>query len=380
MIFTNKVVGAGGLTSFWETKTDSEILKTNFRNDDPEALPQLLAELPKGQEVPELEFEYDTRQSAVGMVRCRHCKKNAANHNIGFVLRYQDGSRILVGKNCGEKQYGQAFTYRANHFRAAIKRSELLRRKLGLMAVRKELVAALDEIKAYEGWMIYRDSKRSFWQGMHHILDLINTAVLKRDGVLTVESTFRDTEAEALVWTRTRKVSAPIYRTISTNIGVLAGREFFRGGESPERIIPALTQRMINAAFSIDEKDRNYDLEVLFRAMEGIVTEMREQAHRIGVMKEALSEANMITLGRWLKAEQQGNYRVKDGKFYRHDGAGNVVFHRHAVYGTANRQNPVECDLPPPFAPAPDALIEQVANLIRYTVDSSDIDGNKSGT
>lgn len=211
LISTNKTADPGKLTSFWEGKSDSEILKTTFRHADPEALPHLLAALRVGDEVPELEFEYDTRGTGVGMVRCRHCKKHAANHNVGFVLRYQDGSRILVGKNCGEKEYGQAFTYRANHFRSAMKRSELLRRKLGLVAIRKELVAVLDEIKAYEGWLIYRESKQSFWHGMHHMLDLV-TSILKRDGLLAVESTHRDTDAEALFWKRNRKVSPPILR------------------------------------------------------------------------------------------------------------------------------------------------------------------------
>jgi len=370
LISTNKVAGTRELTSVWERKSDSEILKTTFRHADPEALPDLLAALRAGDEVPELEFEYDTRGTGVGMVRCRHCKKHAANHNVGFVLRYQDGSRILVGKNCGEKEYGQAFTYRAKHFRSAMKRSELLRRKLGLVAVRKELVAVLDDIKAYEGWLIYRESKRAFWQGMNHLLDLV-TSVLRRDGVLTVERTHRDTEAEALFWTRNRKVSPPILRTIATDIGVLAGGDFFRGGETPERVVPALTQRMINAAFSIEEKDRNTDLEVAFRAMEGIVTEMREQADRIAAMKNALSEDNLTTLGRWLKAEGHGNYRVLNGKFYRHDGAGNVVCHRHVVYDKSNRNRPMECDLPPPFPLPPYALIDRVAELIRHTQDGA---------
>jgi hypothetical protein len=50
----------------WETLSDDQLLETELMTDDPESLPNLVFEIPPGDEEPYVEFKYDLRKSDRG--------------------------------------------------------------------------------------------------------------------------------------------------------------------------------------------------------------------------------------------------------------------------------------------------------------------------
>lgn len=85
-----------------------------FTIDDPRTLERILDVLPGTAVVPEIEYGYDVTppkgalRDQSTMVACIHC--GHPNHWIGLVMKYPDGSRILVGHDCGFNHYGIEFT------------------------------------------------------------------------------------------------------------------------------------------------------------------------------------------------------------------------------------------------------------------------------
>ncbi|WP_316179278.1 hypothetical protein [Bradyrhizobium sp. SZCCHNRI1009] len=126
----------------WETLTDDQLLETELMTDDPESLPNLVYELPAGDEEPYVEYKYDLRKSEREMFSCVH---GHHQHLAGFVMR-KGASRFLVGWMCAKSIYGEDFEKYTADFDAAVSRQDALRRVLEIKAAINPFVEYLNAI------------------------------------------------------------------------------------------------------------------------------------------------------------------------------------------------------------------------------------------
>ena len=118
---------------FWEGLSDTELIEAELITDDPERLPNLVYEVPSGDEESYVEFKYDLRGTDRERFVCVH---GHHKHLAGFVFRKGD-ARFLVGWICGSSIYGEDFEKYTADFDAAVNRQDALRRV-------REVKAAID--------------------------------------------------------------------------------------------------------------------------------------------------------------------------------------------------------------------------------------------
>jgi len=109
---------------YWTTLTEEELLNTEFTTDNPNALSGVVHELPQTDEVPYVEFAYSV---GARQVRCVYDRYD--NHGKGIVMKYRDGTRILVGWVCARKIWDVNFDLVAKDFDLAQKEAHYLRRR-----------------------------------------------------------------------------------------------------------------------------------------------------------------------------------------------------------------------------------------------------------
>lgn len=129
---------------FWEHLSDEQLLSVELTTDDPENLPNIIQELPPGDEEPHVEYKYDLRGSTREYFRCVHGNHP---HLAGFVMR-KGNNRFLVGHMCGKKIYGESFEHYTADFDAALNRRDALRRKKEIEEATEPFDRWLDEVSA----------------------------------------------------------------------------------------------------------------------------------------------------------------------------------------------------------------------------------------
>jgi hypothetical protein len=341
---------------------DRQLLELEFVHENPEKLEGLLELIPDTDEVPEIEFSYDTTLGSGERVRCRHCKKTATNHNRGFVLKYLDGSRVLVGKDCGAKQFGERFAFKQNQFAAARKRADLLRRKAHIIDNRVSALGVIEAIEGYGGWREYGLAKRSYRNGLWFAVADLADAVTRKNGRLYRKEEVRDHAAEDRR-ARAGKGGAPILAQVDIELGVLAGGSFFEarlidGG--PEKAVTSLTQRLKPTIFTIDDDESNHELELKFKGIDNILDSLVDQVSLVSDAWAAMSEANLDLLVGWLTANHAGSFRRHGAIVYRHDAANNVV---NVARGEA--RIPARFDASTPSQRPPIDRVAELRSLLR---------------
>jgi hypothetical protein len=183
------------------TSPDYLLMQREFDTRDPEGLPGLVDELPDGAVVHNIHYRYDMTPSG-GMrnlhlrpyIHCAHCK--GAHHWRGFVIELTDGTMALLGKNCGEDQFGMDFRRVATDFHAALGLQSDLRR---VMEIRAMLPACESELDALRrgGAMPAFDAYMARLRGLGRLAVALQRIADEQDGVLACTSYRRDREAEA---------------------------------------------------------------------------------------------------------------------------------------------------------------------------------------
>src|SRR4051812_17136417 len=115
---------------------DRELLETKFRIQNPLTLPNMRQDVPKDVPVEEVEFAYEVlaspRQRQL-WVRCCECGRTN-NHRRGLVLRFSDGTRATLGRNCGKTKHKLDHDERIKEFEARVERARLLQQAFAMLA------------------------------------------------------------------------------------------------------------------------------------------------------------------------------------------------------------------------------------------------------
>lgn len=222
-----------------------------FTVDDPRALDGVLSLLPGGATVPEIEFSYDitppkgSMRDESTMATCIHCRH--PNHWHGFVMRFPDGSRILVGKDCGFKLYGAEFNEKHSSFKSA--RATALRISR-IQTIDAQVDKSLGELWALASTpaLIHVQAVRMQLRNRMPALARALGKVATSGGTLSYEKQVEDVIGQLRDETpeeepEQKKAEAegekkkPRMRTETGNHGSLKGASLFRTEQSPALVI-----------------------------------------------------------------------------------------------------------------------------------------------
>jgi hypothetical protein len=351
-------------SQYWKGLSDHEVMKRQIDVADPESLPNLLAEEPLIDEIPEIEFEYDTLLTGGKKLRCVHCKKTARNHNRGFVLQYADGRRMLIGKDCGQKLYGAEWGGIEHDFKAIKSRRALLEQRQAILTARAQAIPLIEQIAGAPCWEFYWKHRRSFVHAFPDLAGSLGQIVNRNDGALMAEQRVRDELGEAEYKERTGRDRQPLFKNVQVEVGRVSGKAFFQLGPYPGKEIEDLTRRLISALHVLgnDDAKSNHDLKMMFVGIRGIITRLTEDAERCDSIASALSVENLGSIARWLTVMREGKYAVKGGQFLRHDAAGNPV-RSYGLLGSGLGV-PMQIDIPASVPPSATPLVARLRELL----------------
>jgi len=157
---------------FWEFLSDEKLINAELTTDDPELLPNLVHELPPGDEEPYVEFKYDLRGTDRERLRCVHGNHP---HLAGYVMRKGD-KRFLVGHICGEHIYGENFEHYTADFDAAVNRQETLRKRRENEKLTVPFMAWLQQVAASDVFKLYDSVRRQIIYRMPWICENVPRA------------------------------------------------------------------------------------------------------------------------------------------------------------------------------------------------------------
>lgn len=286
--------------------------------EDPDTLEHLLDRVPDGKEMPQFEATYDTKLTTGRRVRCRACKKKAHNHSKGFVLRYGDGSRILVGGDCGRRRFGQKDWVMGE--RALLQRIELAqylgRKKATLRAAPafRDWLERLTSEPALTQYVNLRDYLRT---NMRELLGLLSHELSATQGrelrypARVRDRTAEDAELNAHEERRQRaerdgRTAPPpmkrptIYKTEMRHLGVLSGAEFFMESvPRPYVEIEKAVKRLIPALGELEGLTTTNQLKAFYKSLNDYLVEIEIQLGRVSTLPTSLSLQNFALIARW---------------------------------------------------------------------------------
>jgi hypothetical protein len=319
-------------TRYWKSLTDEQLLEISFRTDDPAMLAGVVHELPATDETPFVEFAYNTKTGSGHKVRCIHCRYD--NHNRGFVLRFKNAARILVGKDCGKKLYGADFDVIEKDFDAAKDRAYYLRCKRSTLAAAPSFRAALSSLGRHPALAQFQDAKHSFNRAMPGLALDLAKAVLQDGGDLYLDEKVRDLDAEArreeqqdilaqhigtMTKTAIRKAREdgllrhegkrprPIFKRVPKRIGSIRGLAFFRVDQEPPRDrIGQLSARAIHILEALPASTMTTaQLRVVFRDLGQIVDALIDEIDRLAELPDAFDAGNLSRIATWATARSE---------------------------------------------------------------------------
>lgn len=342
----------------WKDLTDQQLLGATFEALDPAALQDLLEELPGNDEIPSVEFAYDTKHRTGLKIRCVHCRY--PNHFCGFVLKFSNGARILVGKDCGKKIYGVDFTHMQKEFESAKDRAYYLRRRHTILSSAAGFLHALDQLVAHASLKQFREIRRSYMREMPQLARMTFEACTNGEGGMFVDEKVRDLEAEAkreeqaeiaqqrldkISKTEKRKLNKlkarPIYRVIPKRIGTIKGLPFFRTGESPPNERFGILRRELSALIaSLEIESLSTPRLISLQAdLSKRISEVLAVFDSLASLPDAFEVGNLLLIAQWAtaRATDGSSYSAESGalRWHRRDQSKPVV-----VVGPSNYRIP----------------------------------------
>ncbi|WP_159079856.1 hypothetical protein [Methyloceanibacter sp. wino2] len=327
---------------YWTRLTEQDLLATEFTTNNPTELAGLVEERPETEEIPIVEMLYDLRGTDK-KVRCVHDRYD--NHQRGIVMRYRDGRRILVGRDCARKIWGVNFDLLIKDFDLAKDTAYYLRRRNAARDAGPNFLASLAELRQAPAIGLYQNLKSDFRRRLPGLASDIDDLIYERDGMLFRDERVRDLMAEQRraekaneegppIRTQAakrylqamggqkdepKKQLNPIYTTIQTQLGMLEGQDFFGGGTEPIGLrVSEYEKRAISGLRQLGD-DHEY-LEMLRNRLKGlteIVDGVIGEIDRLDALSAAFAPHNLSWLAQWANSISKDGtrYRTEQGTF-----------------------------------------------------------------
>jgi len=331
---------------------DEQLIDRRFwlsKDEDPETLPAMLRRA-RPPEDTGLDFEhiYD-RKPAKGhkerLVACAHCGRR--NHYRGYVLRYHDGSRILIGKDCGIKHYGLWFHQKQSTFEAHLARANILQK---IRETARSLPMAVSEISDIVDSRWPQKAANLAWEFKNRFPKLLDRLSTADRGWLSVQVQERDYEREnrrdAKIDEKIRRRAqavgmdpddyfrqnrevlnadeslrkTPIFKTATKDVYRLAGHNYLKvalsdAPETLKNILSSLNEQVRKLADLRTDGIKDSELRTHIQAVRGYVNHVYSILNDLGSANAFFSTENMKELANWAKTigTNEGSYSFESG-------------------------------------------------------------------
>jgi hypothetical protein len=362
------------------SQADEALLKRTFRVADPRVLKGLSPKVPEGLGEPVVEFEYDARPLDKGQydrpdVWCAHCKHET--HWRGFVMRYEEGVRILVGKNCGEKIYGLTFHEYHATFNHQKNRQAQLQDLTTILPKLGNLATLLRRLVVDPRYKSFGTLQEVFHSQVSELVGAIRQSVRGDSNWLRVYEDVRDFEAEErrskrieaakreyarIVKTTSKSQQArmirdgempviedekePLTKLVDRPFMQVEGRAFLTVRVSDLLAMMASQAEMLEAlqrAFEGRDSDSLSSAEIskAMRRIEGTKQDVINKMNAFFEMRGFFRPEHLIRLCQWASSEDyRGKYAFENGQLR--------FFFAGTVVDQAKLRIPAEIDLPSP--------------------------------
>lgn len=321
--------------------SDEELRSRIFTIKDPEALPDLLTQIPADRGMPIIEYAYDltpgkAQKRKRERVYCAHC--GSRTHYRGYVVKWSDTERCLVGIICGANHYGADFNATELEFRNQRNRKAQLQRYDAILSLLPYAISAVKDILSYPSIQQFErlvfDMQRQAPDAWHSL------ASVGTKGGLYVEELVRDIEAEARLSDeelerRKAESNERIYKNIQKSVGILIGGAFFTTPSDQVGYSLRTSHKKMHDAYDYltCTKTDQITKEKLKRTLDSIVDIVEEVAAydaRMAGAKAFFSSKNLAIVADWLNlnSNSKGTFKRvgKKLKFYSRFTSGEVTF------------------------------------------------------
>jgi hypothetical protein len=359
----------------FEFLTDDQILSRKFDIADPETLPNLMAAIPNGIKIKEIEYQYHTPGGRAAYVYCAHCKEHT--HNKGFVLLYVNEMRALVGNMCGKKHYGIEFNAIENEFRALQQRAQWLKRRNKLIDQEQQFLSEMDNLLKHPAIPMFEDLRREFNRVFSGLTRKLQESAIRQNGQLSIEEKVRDFDAEIrreekidLQKERAAKLSKsqrkqlvyqgqnqsskerlrPIFKNILKPIGRVSGLDIILPKDQPSSILETLNNRTRIFYTQLKEETQTSKLGLLIRAFEKIVEDVSTEVFRLQTPTQFFEKRNLELLVTWANSQLSEDQKISfdNQKLARYDYLTDTTF---------------KCELLLNYVPPSDAFLKDVISV-----------------
>lgn len=302
----------------WKDLKEEALLEFEFTASDPESLDGVTEEPPPDSE-PEIEFRYNMagRQE---MVRCVYCQR--PNHYRGIVVRYPDGTRRLVGRDCALTHHGVEFEKGLVEFEAAFERQSYARRRRALLDASARVYKGFVELRADPAVTAH---ERALWQWRHYLDDLAAALVniARRDEHLTVDRELRDEAGER---DRKERLGArfeeerqaakaagqtwQLFKRVKEDVGPLQGALFFGSGVPVAKRLEEV-QAEVQRAFQFlsGEELRTHQIRNGLRKLSELCDAVGHELDRLDAVAAAFDAENLARIARWANEQAMDQVR-----------------------------------------------------------------------
>ena len=309
--------------------TDEELLKRQFRYDDPEGIPGLRRDRPDPNLDPEIVGFYQVRptgglkaNSPASYVWCCHCQK--PTHWHGRVVEDRGGGTYIIGVDCGRKHYGDKFVAIDRTFEDQLARQRLLKRWTEIFELKATLLDEIELVLKDPPWQAIDLKRQQLAKVAPDLVFRLRPKVTK-GAPLIIRSRIRDQDAEARreqsfqrAMDRYRSLSkadkaearreglkpeaenTPIYRDIEENLGPVRGRHAVMGDGDVRSCALALKKLMIEVGPIEGLRDvKNSEVVNRLRSIEGAVINLRESFDETASTWLFFTPENLDRIDRW---------------------------------------------------------------------------------
>lgn len=292
--------------------SDEELRSRVFTIKEPESLPDILTKIPADRGLPTIEYAYDVtpakggRKKKRSKVYCAHC--HFETHYKGYVVKWPDGKRCLVGVICGAKHYGADFHTTVHRFKEERNRQVQLQRYDAVMSLLPDVISAIGRIAGHPSINGFERLVFTMQRGVPDAWQSL-AAVAER-GDLFVEELIRDIQAEERLSEEEseRRKGTPdqyIYTKVRKSIGTMLGSEFFSTPSDQVRHAlrssqKYLEQQLIELSVLITD---NYHKSTLKKRLDDVIKVAEEAAmleDRMVGAKSFFVPKNLKNVAGWL--------------------------------------------------------------------------------